>query len=1138
MSASGLSIDLHPCGVPYAYRLGSILINSFLPGAAEDAQQRLILRDRTNSTASAISGRVPGLTFGQVSELAVEWSGVMAGGLEHQAVLSIDPVRAAWIWTVSAKNCSDKPRTIDVLFGQDLALCEERNARRQEAYISQYIDQRAVDDEKLGWVLLCRQGQPQTAPVSGHQAKLPGCDNSSAQKRFPWLAVACVNGAQSYATDGQQFFGVDHRLTSKPAGMLMDSLPSTVLQYEMSYPALKTNTLEIAAGETKTVSFVIAVLESHPPASNDADVQIIHDLCATGLPSIKESKIITAVAPASLFTDHPLLHGADAGENDIVTWFPGTRRHEERETDGALLSFFTGDLHVVTQRKEATVARPHGWVLRSGRNLWVDPDAVGTTVYAAGVFNGQVYSGNPSFGRFLSPSRDALGVNRANGQRIFVQWQGVWRQLGLPSAFAMSAHGARWIYKLDKETIVDILCHGQATRPALLLSIKVLSGAPLAFKISHQIAIGDHEHTTAAELEMHPALGYCAVVPDCASGLIKRTPGAAMAVAVLQPLAIQSMGGDELLYGDSVNRTGPFAVIETTALTAVDIVIILTTQGSSALPQLIATERTQPGADTSADDTLLHAGLAGITFNHTNKGVGRIAEILPWFAHHAWVHFTNPHGLEQCDGGAWGTRDVSQGDLEWLLAVGQYAAAKQALRILLAHQYIEDGSFPQYFMVPPYEFMQDAHAHGDVAVWPLKAVSDYIEQSGDFDFLNEQIAWTGIKTLLPVDRFDTVAAHMDALITHLRARMVPDTALLDYGEGDWDDTMQPADPSLRSDMVSAWTVALCYQAVGMYAEVCRRHSNTKQADALTQWQSSIRADFTRLLMPDGVVAGFAVFKDGAVRPMLHPRDTTTNIRYRLLPMTRSMIGGLFTPEEARRHLAIINEHLLFPDGARLTSDTVPYRGGENRLFQRAETAANFGREIGLLYVHAHIRYAEAMAKIGGADALWRALQVMVPVELRALVPHSDRRQANTYFTSSDGDFPDRYVAGKRYHELHSGKIPVKAGWRFHSSGSGLYINKVITCLLGLRRSFDTVVFDPVLPRDLDGLKVSINWLGYDLEIEYLVKNGSGPARITINGAIAVCGRETNPYRTGGLKLLLADFQQMVGSGINKISIDV
>ena len=36
-----------------------------------------------------------------------------------------------------------------------------------------------------------------------------------------------------------------------------------------------------------------------------------------------------------------------------------------------------------------------------------------------------------------------------------------------------------------------------------------------------------------------------------------------------------------------------------------------------------------------------------------------------------------------------------------------------------------------------------------------------------------------------------------------------------------------------------------------------------------------------------------------------------------------------------------------------------YTGGTSRIFKRAESAANFGREVGLQYVHAHIRYIEA-----------------------------------------------------------------------------------------------------------------------------------------------------------------------------------
>ena len=97
--------------------------------------------------------------------------------------------------------------------------------------------------------------------------------------------------------------------------------------------------------------------------------------------------------------------------------------------------------------------------------------------------------------------------------------------------------------------------------------------------------------------------------------------------------------------------------------------------------------------------------------------------------------------------------------------------------------------------------------------------------------------------------------------------------------------------------------------------------------------------------------------------LLHPDDHRTGVQYRLLPMSRGMISGMFTPEQMRQHLALIEEHLLFPDGARLMNRPMAYRGGTERLFKRAESAANFGREIGLLYTHAHIRYVEAMARM-------------------------------------------------------------------------------------------------------------------------------------------------------------------------------
>jgi CRISPR-associated protein Csx3 len=191
-----------------------------------------------------------------------------------------------------------------------------------------------------------------------------------------------------------------------------------------------------------------------------------------------------------------------------------------------------------------------------------------------------------------------------------------------------------------------------------------------------------------------------------------------------------------------------------------------------------------------------------------------------------------------------------------------------------------------------------------------------------------------------------------------------------------------------------------------------------------------------------------------------------------------------------------------------------------------------------MYVHAHLRYAEAMAKTGDADALWWALQVANPVGLRATVPHAAPRQSNVYFSSSDADFPDRVEAVARWNALRTGGVAVRGGWRLYSSGPGLYLHAVRAALLGVRESFGDVVFDPVLPRSLDGLVARLRLHNRPVAIRYRVAGAvRGPSRIRINGApVPLETREDNPYRPGGWRVPAAKLT--LGDDANAIEIDL
>ncbi len=182
------------------------------------------------------------------------------------------------------------------------------------------------------------------------------------------------------------------------------------------------------------------------------------------------------------------------------------------------------------------------------------------------------------------------------------------------------------------------------------------------------------------------------------------------------------------------------------------------------------------------------------------------------------------------------------------------------------------------------------------------------------------------------------------------------------------------------------------------------------------------------------------------------------------------MAGLFTPEQTEHHLRLIREHLLFPDGARLIDRPVAYHGGPQTVFRRAESSAFFGREIGLMYVHAHLRYAEAMAVLGEADALWEALQLASPI--RRDGPRSPMpRLASATPISAAATRRSRTAMRQAptVAQVKAGTIGVDGGWRIYSSGPGLYTGILVCDVLGQRRCWGQNVGRPLLPVDHNDL---------------------------------------------------------------------
>jgi cellobiose phosphorylase len=514
-----------------------------------------------------------------------------------------------------------------------------------------------------------------------------------------------------------------------------------------------------------------------------------------------------------------------------------------------------------------------------------------------------------------------------------------------------------------------------------------------------------------------------------------------------------------------------------------------------------------------------------------------ISEILPWFKQNALIHFLNPRGLEQFSGGGWGTRDVCQGAVELLLATGKFKSVRQILIFVFSQQNL-NGDWPQWFML--YEkdqYIRADESHGDIIFWPLLALSEYIKTTNDVKFLEEIVTYFDD---LDHTQSESIDLHIDRAIVLIESRKISNTSLIYFGRGDWNDALQPINEDLRSNLCSSWMVILNFQTYRILSEVYRISNNIEKQNFYLISSNSILKDFQKFLIPQGFVCGLAYFQDGKVEKyFLHPLDSTTNVNVSLLPIIYGLNNEMFSSDQILSHSTILEEKLKFIDGIHLFDKPFLYNGGMKKIFERAETASFFGREIGLMYTHAHLRYCETLAYMGRSEDFFQALLLMNPIALQSLVPSSSRRQANCYYSSSDPFFKDRYEASKEYSKLQKGTIPLEGGWRVYSSGAGIAIKIIIQKFLGLKISTESLVIDPVIPKRYSGLNVTYNLNEKILNIQYSIKEkGFGVNKIKLNNSELNFVRNENIYRLGEVEVSLNEIYNLLGKEKNYLEIEI
>lgn len=896
-----------------------------------------------------------------------------------------------------------------------------------ELYASQYMDHSVFHDQ-CGTVITSRQNLDQDGAFPLFQSQLHGIK------------------AVAFSTDECQL----RKSYRTVLDLSMEHLDDKVFQGESALHALQSGLFTLEQGISVSMTCITS------PSNQD---RVRKPLDPTRLLDIKPQGDWKTVGIHPVKALGPDIEGRDPRDEYLRKSFRGIKFEEV--SNNRLQSFFAdGHVHVVTKAKDEVSARGTGTILMSGGDFTDFRQLrISTTTGMDGLFSSHVVIGNTNYNKLVSSNRGQYSDRPSLGMRIYLEDKGTYRRLATPSFFEMGSGHNRWTYLLDDEDI-RVSCHVAANSPALRVSVD--SGKEHRFLITMLLGFGKHENKDNFELTLHPD-GF--IVEAAGDNPAQNTPDC-------PTYEVRTSGGfsfhhDSILLDGMTVENPDLICLESNVTKAFQIDI--GAKDVAVGPE----EKERPLLEKQYDEVLSSFEIKGAA-----QDAAILDETLHFYAQNALVHYLMPHGLEQQGGAAWGTRDISQGPFEFLMTFGHYNAVRKILLNVFAHQRTS-GEWPQWFM---FDYCKDAYdsCHGDVIFWPLKCLAQYITATGDTTILDECASY------LDTDKAEPIISHVNKALASIEERFIDGTWLVSYDGGDWDDTLQPIDRAMKDDLVSSWTQALAYEVITGLANALEGRA---LAYDLSTWMEGLRNDFHTYLIKDGCIAGFLLYSKGKL--MLHPDDDVTGIHYRLISLTRAVIAGLVCQKEALSIMDLIEKKLHYVDGVHLMDRPAPYDGGLSKLFVRAERAANIGREISLEYIHADIRHIMAAVKAGRADLAWKGLMEINPILLRERVPNALPRQANMYFSSSDGLFSNRYEYSKDFDKLKDGSIPVAGGWRLYSSGPGIYITALVRDVLGLDMGKEQLAISPCIP--VSALPISACFVhdGRRIRVDYVASDADG-----------------------------------------------
>ena len=423
-----------------------------------------------------------------------------------------------------------------------------------------------------------------------------------------------------------------------------------------------------------------------------------------------------------------------------------------------------------------------------------------------------------------------------------------------------------------------------------------------------------------------------------------------------------------------------------------------------------------------------------------------------------------------------GIRDSSQDILAVISSIP--SEAKDFIRLLFSFQKIDGSAMHQFNPISligscgDSEEMEDRfHFYSDDHLWLILAVAAYIKETGDLDFLNEEIPfYEKDKNEKPIEKAD-VLTHIERAMSFTRNNIGKHGLPL-LGFADWNDTV-----NLPKGAESLFTANLFGVALKEFMPIVEKIPKPELSGRFKEMYNEMKE---KVESTGWGGEWYYRFFDHEGNPIGTAENRYTRIY--LNGQTWPVISGFASDKRARKAMQSVYENLYTENGIKISA---PPFNGYNSVYGGITTFPPGVKENGGIFVHPNPWAMIAETILGNGDRAYKYYCATNPM---------NRNECIEIYECEPYVYPQNIIS-----DTHPQYGLARNSWL--TGGAAWHYIAATQYILGIRPEIGGLRIDPCIPSDWSGFKAIREFRGktYHIDVHNPQHVCKGINKVTVNG---------------------------------------